>query len=115
MLRRDFPRLEISTASSAAEAKTLMDAFEYDLVITDWFLSGSETAETLIKNNYHMTPIVVMTAAEDRVKENAPNVELWSKPLKINKVRQSVTQVLQVSQIIHGFRQMNEKLGRALA
>jgi two-component system response regulator PilR (NtrC family) len=97
--RRDG--MEVTTATSLAEARALLEADDFDLVMTDVQMPGGSGIELLrsVKEAAPETVVIVMTAfattetAIEAMKEGA--YDYLTKPFKIDEVRLVVSKALE--------------------
>ena len=57
---------EVVAARTAAEATTLLQESEFDLIILDWYLDGADALDllNLCKQRYPAVPVIIFTGAE---------------------------------------------------
>jgi two-component system response regulator PilR (NtrC family) len=93
--------MEVATAASVAEARTALDADEYDLVMTDVQMPGGNGLELLrsVKEASPETIVIVVTAfataetAIEAMKQGA--YDYLTKPFKLDEVRLVVSKALE--------------------
>jgi two-component system response regulator PilR (NtrC family) len=93
--------MEVTTATSLAEARALLEADDFDLVMTDVQMPGGSGIELLrsVKEAAPETVVIVMTAfattetAIEAMKEGA--YDYLTKPFKIDEVRLVVSKALE--------------------
>jgi two-component system response regulator PilR (NtrC family) len=93
--------MEVTTATSLAEARALLEADDYDLVMTDVQMPGGSGIELLrsVKEAAPETVVIVMTAfattetAIEAMKDGA--YDYLTKPFKIDEVRLVVSKALE--------------------
>jgi two-component system response regulator PilR (NtrC family) len=93
--------MEVSTAASVAEARALLDADEFDLVMTDVQMPGGNGLELLrsVKESSPETIVIMVTAfataetAIEAMKQGA--YDYLTKPFKLDEVRLVVNKALE--------------------
>jgi two-component system response regulator HydG len=62
----DAKGFEVATARSAAEATVLLKQGQFDLLILDWYLDGTDSLDllNLCKKSHPDVPVIIFTGAE---------------------------------------------------
>ena len=98
-LMLEFDEHFVETAAGGLEALAKMQAWHFDLVLTDYFMpgmSGAELADTIQKQN-SSTPIIMLTASYP--KDLLVKVErVLEKPCSLETLRKAIEQVLDLKQ-----------------
>ena len=97
----EFDNCRVKSATSAADALTFCDQEKFDLVILDYLMPGTKGDKLAldIKSRFPALPILMITAAPERVEslaEKPPGVDLLlGKPFQLAELREAVARMLQ--------------------
>jgi CheY-like chemotaxis protein len=95
-----FDGHEVQTANGSKEALSLLEKGKFDLIITDYSMSGMKGDElaAVIKQRLPHQPIIMITAYAEMLKSSSnplPGVDfIISKPFSLAELREAIAGVL---------------------